>query len=89
MAGKEFTVGDLRRILIAAAGEGEGVSLDGDTLDSNFEDLGYESLALLETGSRIERELGIMIEDSALAISATPRNLIDTVNHCLATPRTR
>ncbi|MFJ9026452.1 acyl carrier protein [Streptomyces sp. NPDC102259] len=83
MATKEFTLDDLKRVLRESAGADEGVDFDGDILDSDFEDLGYESLALLETGSRIEREYGIALEDSALTDSRTPRALIDAVNQHL------
>jgi len=80
MATREFTANDLRRILLEGAGADEGVDLDGDILDVRFEALGYESLALLETGSRIEREYGITLDEDALAVANTPRALIATVN---------
>ncbi|MEV0604414.1 acyl carrier protein [Streptomyces sp. NPDC050315] len=79
-----FTLDDLKRILLEGAGADEGVDLDGDILDTDFEELGYESLALLETGGRIEREWGITLDDSALTDAATPRALIETVNAHLA-----
>lgn len=85
MASGEFTITDLRRILVEAAGESEGADLDAATLDSDFVELGYESLALLETGSRIEREFGVELDD-ALLDSATPRILIDAVNAQLTVP---
>lgn len=75
-----FTLDDLRRILLEAAGAEEGTDLSGDIIDTTFELLGYDSLALLETGSRIEREYGITLEDSALTDAVDPRSLIDTVN---------
>ncbi|MFI1103532.1 MULTISPECIES: acyl carrier protein [Streptomyces] len=75
-----FTLDDLKRILLEAAGADEGVDLDGDILDTEFEVLGYESLALLETGGRIEREYGISLDDDALTDATTPRALIDVVN---------
>lgn len=80
MALREFTLDDLRRILRAAAGADESVDLDGDVLDVNFESLSYESLALLETGSRIEREYGIALGDDDLNVERTPRALIELVN---------
>ncbi|WP_406864150.1 acyl carrier protein [Streptomyces sp. HUAS MG47] len=80
MATQEFTLDDLRRILLAAAGADEGVDLDGDILDVRFEALGYESLALLETGGLIEREYGISLDEDALADADTPRALIAAVN---------
>ncbi|MBM9503452.1 acyl carrier protein [Actinacidiphila acididurans] len=75
-----FTLDDLRRILLEAAGAEEGVDLSGDIIDTDFTALGYESLALLETGGRIEREYGIALDDSALTDAVTPRSLIEIVN---------
>ncbi|MEV3934281.1 MULTISPECIES: acyl carrier protein [unclassified Streptomyces] len=87
MATHEFTLDDLRRILLEGAGADEGVDLDGDILDVQFEALGYESLALLETGSRIEREYGIVLDEDLLTDADTPRALIAAVNeHLLAVP---
>jgi act minimal PKS acyl carrier protein len=80
MSGKSFTLDDLKRILLQGAGADDGVDLDGDILDKEFEELGYESLALLETGGRIEREYGITLDDSVLTDAVTPRALIDAVN---------
>ncbi|MDA5146640.1 MULTISPECIES: acyl carrier protein [Streptomyces] len=80
MADQEFTLDDLRRILVEAAGADESVNLDGDILDTDFESLNYESLALLETGSRIEREYGISLDEDVLSIAHTPRSLIETIN---------
>ena len=75
-----FALEDLKRILLEGAGADEGVDLDADILDTRLDDLGYESLALLETGSRIEREYGISLDESALIDAPTPRVLIDLVN---------
>ncbi|MCL6291373.1 acyl carrier protein [Streptomyces sp. ID03-2B] len=80
MSKQEFTLEDLKRILLEGAGADEGVDLDGDILDTDFEELGYESLALLETGGRIEREYGITLDDDVLADSRTPRSLIAAIN---------
>lgn len=77
---KQFTLDDLKRILLEGAGASEDVDLDADILDVEFADLGYESLALLETGSRIEREYGITLDDSALTDARTPQALIEVVN---------
>jgi act minimal PKS acyl carrier protein len=86
MAG-QLTIDDLKRILREAAGQDEGIDLDGDILDTSFEDLGYDSLALLETGSRIEREHGIELEDTSVTVVETPRALLAVVNEQLAAER--
>jgi act minimal PKS acyl carrier protein len=83
VATKEFTLDDLKRILREGAGADESVDLDGDILDTDFEELGYESLALLETGGRIEREFGITLDDDVLTDARTPRALIAAVNALL------
>lgn len=85
MPATPFTVEDLKRILREGAGTDENVDLDGgDVLDVPFEDLGYESLALLETGGRIEREYGIAFDDDTLTEARTPRDLVDAVNALLS-----
>ncbi|MGW0792282.1 acyl carrier protein [Streptomyces sp. NPDC002911] len=80
---QEFTIEDLKRILLEGAGADEGVDLDSDILDTGFEELGYESLALLETGGRIEREYGITLDDDFFTDNSTPRTLIAAVNENL------
>ncbi|MBL3669876.1 acyl carrier protein [Streptomyces sp. M2CJ-2] len=85
MSDSAFTLDDLRRVLLESAGAEEGVDLGEDILDTNFGDLGYESLALLETGGRIERGWNIMLDDADLDDSTTPRALIEAVNTHLTT----
>jgi minimal PKS acyl carrier protein len=80
-----FTLTDLTRILLASAGADEGVDLEGDILDTEFTELGYESLALLETGGQIEREYRISLDESVFTEAVTPRAFIDLVNIQLAT----
>ncbi len=86
MASGEFTIEDLRRILHDASGESEEADVDVDTLDVEFVELGYDSLALLETARRIELETGIKLDDETLADAATPRALIEAINAQLCVP---
>ncbi|WP_181160328.1 MULTISPECIES: acyl carrier protein [Streptomyces] len=74
-----MTIDDLRRILTECAGMDESVHLDGETLDASFTDLGYDSLALMETASRIKEEFGIRISDEEIATVQTPRLLLAAV----------
>ncbi|MFD3932353.1 MULTISPECIES: acyl carrier protein [unclassified Streptomyces] len=83
MSSAVFTLADLKRILLEGAGADDGIDLDGDILDLDFESLGYESLALLETGGRIEREYGIALDDDVFTDNRTPRTLIAAVNGLL------
>lgn len=75
-----ITLDDLKRILRESAGADEGVDLDGDILDLEFTELGYDSLALMETASRITREYGIALDDDAALAATTPRLLLTVVN---------
>ncbi|WP_018681631.1 acyl carrier protein [Actinokineospora enzanensis] len=79
-----FTITELVDTLRESAGEDEDITLDGDILTVTFEDLGYDSLALLNTVSRIERELGVRLPDGAITEANTPAELLDAVNNTLA-----
>ncbi|MBX9398445.1 acyl carrier protein [Streptomyces sp. TRM72054] len=84
MSTQSFTLDDLKRILLESAGADENVDLDGDILDTDFEELSYESLAILETCGRIERDYGISLDDSVVTEARTPRALLEIVNVQLA-----
>jgi acyl carrier protein len=83
MTTPELTLDDLRRILRAVAGEAEGAGLDGDILDVTFTDLGYDSLALLETAGQIERERDLQLDESTITEAQTPRQLLTAVTEQL------
>ncbi len=84
MATRELTLEHLQTILRAVGGDGDAVTSHGDLLDARFDELGYDSLALLEAGCRIERELGVQLVDSTVTDAATPRDLIASVNDQIA-----
>ncbi|MFC8076480.1 acyl carrier protein [Streptomyces sp. NPDC057307] len=84
MADARMTVDDLKRILLEAGGEDEGTDLSGDIGEVAFDALGYDSLALLEATSRIQREYDLELEDEVLAEAGTPSALIGIVNERLA-----
>ncbi|MBT2368635.1 acyl carrier protein [Streptomyces sp. ISL-10] len=73
-----MTLDDVRRILAECAGD-EGTSLDGDILDSTFEELGYDSLAVMEATTVVEREYGVEPPSNP----KTPRDLLQAVNVAL------
>ncbi|MEE1758263.1 MULTISPECIES: acyl carrier protein [unclassified Streptomyces] len=76
----QLTIDDLRRILVEAAGADDGIDLSGDILDTSFEDLGYDSLALMESAAKIKQEYGVDLSDDAIGDVETPRALLDLVN---------
>ena len=83
METKTFGITDLTRILTEAAGGADGLDFSGDAADTEFEELGYDSIAMLETAARIEREFGVKLDDSAVADTMTPRAMVDLVNSYL------
>ncbi|SDW70065.1 act minimal PKS acyl carrier protein [Amycolatopsis xylanica] len=79
----EFTLEALIAALREAAGEDEAGGLGGDILDTDFDELGYDSLALFNTVGKIERELGISLPDETVGEATTPRLLLRSVNENL------
>ncbi|HEY3753019.1 MAG TPA: acyl carrier protein [Pseudonocardiaceae bacterium] len=83
-ANEEMTIDDLRRVLRDSAGEEEGVNLDGDIIDVEFAELGYDSIALLETGGYVERERGVSLDEESVTAAKTPRTFLAVVNDSLS-----
>lgn len=71
-----ITLQDIVRALRAAAGEGDGVDLDGDIADVTFSELGYDSIAVLETVGSLERAYGFSLGDEAIQEAQTPGQLL-------------
>ncbi|MFJ8686743.1 acyl carrier protein [Micromonospora wenchangensis] len=84
-----FTEQDLKRILREGAGTGEGIDLDGDIHGVTFDELGYDSLALLETSTRIEREYGVSLGDEAITGDRTPGDVVALISTRLAEAKAR
>jgi act minimal PKS acyl carrier protein len=76
----KLTIDSLRRLLVECAGEDGNVRIDEDVLDVDFADLGYDSLAMMETAARIKQEYGLSVQDDLLAEANTPRALLRVVN---------
>jgi minimal PKS acyl carrier protein len=78
-----FTLDDVRRLIRASAGESE-TDLDGNIGDITFEELGYDSLAVLEMAARIRQEYGVPMPDEAVEEMKTPLDAVDYMNQRLA-----
>ncbi|MGP4020927.1 acyl carrier protein [Saccharopolyspora sp. 5N708] len=81
---QQLTPAEFTRILRLGAGGDEPADLSDDYLDSTFDDLGYDSLALLETLRLVEREHGVAMSDDAVAELSTPRAFLELINQQLA-----
>ncbi|MEU6563705.1 acyl carrier protein [Nocardia nova] len=83
----KFTIGDLTTFMRKAAGEDESVNLDGNIANVAFSDLGYDSLALLETASLVEAAYSVTIEEDKLVGLETPEEFVELVNVQLVNAR--
>jgi act minimal PKS acyl carrier protein len=86
MTMQPLTMDDLVRILTESAGAGDDLEQLVARPGTTFEDLGYDSLALLETAARLEQDLGISIPDDEITEAATPEALLVLVNTHLTEP---
>jgi act minimal PKS acyl carrier protein len=81
---QEFTLGHLNRIMREVGGEDD---LNGETADTTFSDLGFDSLAVLEIAARIAQDFMLVLSDDAADQLETPSNAVTVVNSLLADVR--
>ncbi|MCX4527172.1 MULTISPECIES: acyl carrier protein [unclassified Streptomyces] len=79
----QITISDLQTIMRQCAGEDEDALSLEQAPDRPFEELGYDSLALLETLSRIERDYGVELCEDKVGGIDTAAELVDFVNSLL------
>lgn len=75
-----FTLDELRELMRASAGVDEAADIEGDISDVPFTDMDYDSLAVLELASRIEREWRIVVPDEVIMELKTPAEVLGYVN---------
>jgi act minimal PKS acyl carrier protein len=81
---KTMSVDELRGILIACAGGEDTEAFRGDISEITFDDLGYDSLALIETATRLKLDHGVIIPDELITEVRTPADLLELVNERIA-----
>jgi act minimal PKS acyl carrier protein len=74
-----MSMDELRNILVACAGE-DADAPHGDISDTSFDDLGYDSLLLIEAIATIKRNHGVDIPDGLFAQARTPQELLTMIN---------
>lgn len=68
-------------LLVRGAGDDDdAIPLNTATLDTTIEDLGLDSLALMEVISLAKRERGIAVPTDVVNDVTTPRDLLDAMN---------
>ncbi|MGC4769693.1 acyl carrier protein [Micromonospora sp. DT44] len=75
-----FTVHDLTRILRSCGDSGTVDDLAETDLDTPVAELGFDSLAMLEVASVVQREYGVPMPDEALDHMITARSTVAYVN---------
>jgi act minimal PKS acyl carrier protein len=76
----ELTVPQLLEILKECAGDWEPVPMTDDVAEMELVALGYDSLAVLEAASRVERRFGIGLPEEEVYQAHTPGALVELVN---------
>jgi act minimal PKS acyl carrier protein len=82
-----LTLPQLRDVLVAAAGATEEMADVEDIGNHPFTDLGYDSLALMESASQLQRQYGVVIPEEKLGDFETPNELLAYVNDLAAAAR--
>ncbi|MEU7881469.1 acyl carrier protein [Microbispora bryophytorum] len=78
---KQLTVATLRTIVDACVGtDGSTTRVDDSVLDTTWDELGLDSLAVYEVVTRLQDELGVRISDDDIDTFGTPRLMIDSIN---------
>lgn len=80
---QEFTLEELIELIETHAGEPEEGELDVTVVDVLFQELGYDSVQLLEVISHIKERYGLDLAEEILAEVRTPRQILDTINEIL------
>lgn len=73
-----LTLDDLREIM-ETCGTDAGVDLSGDIADVLFEELGFDSLALLHIASLVQRRTSVTIPDHMALELKTPGAILEFV----------
>ncbi|MGW2720260.1 acyl carrier protein [Streptomyces sp. NPDC001492] len=76
MLSLEELVSTIRR----CAGDSDVAALDDGILDLSYQDLGYDSVAILEIFAELGSEHGIAISDEEVFETRTPRETLALVN---------
>ncbi|MDP4503525.1 MULTISPECIES: acyl carrier protein [unclassified Nonomuraea] len=80
---REFTLAEFIELMETHAGEPDEGRLDDTVIDVLFEQLGYDSVALLEVLSQIKHQYGIDLAEEILGDVKTPRQALDKINELI------
>jgi act minimal PKS acyl carrier protein len=81
----ELELADIQDLVNTSGGD--RVELDSSTLDLDFDEIGVDSLAVVELIDRIQETYAVPIADDVIQVLSTPRKLLGYVNKRLASRR--
>jgi act minimal PKS acyl carrier protein len=79
-----MSIDELRGILAACAGDAEPGTDADDISDRPFDELGYDSLALIETAAALKLDHGVAISDDEIIEVRTMGELLGKINERIA-----
>jgi act minimal PKS acyl carrier protein len=80
----EITLEDLVQIMRKCAGEDENLIANDAVANTDFEELGYDSLALMAASSEVEKNYGVAVDEGELAEIRNLASFVELVNKKLA-----
>lgn len=75
-----LSLDELKGIMQSCAGADETVDLTPEGAETSFEELGFDSLAVIEVTTRLAQRFDIHIPDSETSTLDSPARLVDYVN---------
>ncbi|AXK32539.1 acyl carrier protein [Streptomyces armeniacus] len=81
-----FSMDELQRLLLTDSVEGAAVDIAA-AADTPFQELGYDSLAMLELVCRVGREYGVSLPEDAEKAMTTPNEAVRYIGRSLADAR--
>jgi act minimal PKS acyl carrier protein len=80
----EITLEDLVQIMRKCAGEDENLIANDAVANTDFEELGYDSLALMAASSEVEKNYGVAVGEGELVEIRNLASFVELVNKKLA-----
>lgn len=82
---EELTLDEFIGLVETHAGEPDEGNLDDSVIDVLFEQLGYDSVRLLEVLSQIKNRYGLDLSEEILSETKTLRQTLDKINELITT----
>lgn len=80
----EITLEDLIEVMRDCAGEDENLTANDVVANTDFDELGYDSLALMAASTMVEKKYSVTIGEDELARTRTLASFVDLVNRKVA-----